>query len=263
MNKLEFIKRIKYSPHIEASLYDLIRQYSVVHLYDVPAEKEYSRFYAELAQSIGYFIAKEEDPNTGQVSDDAWTTIKYVPEKANTYKHSNTRQPLHTDYSYIPFNLDVTFFYCEHQARFGGATTFLDPQLLVTLLQEFKPELYQKLTTRDVHLGRSDDPLINNTVQVINFDEEGLIINWNYYRVSTDNNQEVLDMAEEFQQFLEQMVVGGGLTVPVQLKRGEAVFIRDKRLLHGRNAFLGNRHLCKGAIAIHNIEETKQAMEGH
>jgi len=261
MTHLKFFKQQQYHDRIFEELPELIHEYAVVHLKDVPDLKDQESFYAKMANNIGYFINKDEDPQSSKISH-SWTDIRFIPERSNqAFKHSNLRQPLHTDYCHVPFSFDVTFFFCKEQAPYGGATTFIDPQLIVNLLQEYQPELYGELTTREVLLGRGDAYWSNNNVKILDFDEEGPVFNWNYYRVKDSNSHETLQMAEEFHYFLEQIIIGGGLTTPVKLQQGEGVFIRDTRVLHGRDAFLGNRHLCKGAIAIYNIDETKRAVE--
>ena len=194
--------------------------------------------------------------------DKEWTAIKYNRSKSTgAYKFSNLSHPLHTDYSYIPINLDVSFFFCLEKAKHGGATIFVDPKLLIELLRSYEPDLYRDLTEKKVILSRGDSPLARNEVITINFDEKGPLLNWSYPRVSKENPTDVLKMADAFHEFLETRVVRGGLGFPVCLEIGEAIFFQDKRVLHGRNAYFGDRCLMKGAIAIFEIEKTRQIVE--
>ncbi len=69
-------------------------------------------FYRKLAAQCGIPLIYEEDPVSGEVNLNKWTEIVYDPEKsADTYKHSNTAQPLHTDYGYFSFEIYSSFFY--------------------------------------------------------------------------------------------------------------------------------------------------------
>jgi hypothetical protein len=63
-----------------------------------------------------------------------------------------------------------------------------------------------------------------------------------------DNTAEVLEMCDQFHNFLEKKIVEGGLLFPVYLKPGDAAFFQDDRLLHGRNSFYGARTLIKGGF---------------
>ena len=69
-------------------------------------------------------------------------------------------------------------------------------------------------------------------------------INWNYFRAEKN------DIVESFHNFLEKIIFQGGLFNPITLKEGEALFFWDNKVLHGRNSFVGNRHLKKAAIYV-------------
>ena len=83
---------------------------------------------------------------------------------------------------------------------------------------------------------------------MIDYDHAGMLVNWNYFRAIDNSDPENKEMIEAFHQFLEQKVLLGGLVTPYLLKKGEGVFIHDRRVLHGRHSFIGKRHLNKGAI---------------
>ncbi|NJR44015.1 hypothetical protein HC761_00640 [bacterium] len=86
--------------------------------------------------------------------------------------------------------------------------------------------------------------------RVIRYDEQGPLLNWNHFRISKENNQNVVDACHRFYEFTEKKIFEGGLLMPLTLKPGEAVFFHDERVLHGRNAFLGDRCLIKGGIDL-------------
>ena len=258
MKPLNFFKELEYTAEIRKAIKETVQNSIVTHLKNVPPEINLDELYQDLAHRIGYFIHLDENPQTASLKDNAWTAIKNNSEKSQqAFKYSNKRQPLHTDYGYVPLNMDITFFFCLKQADHGGATVFLNPGLLISLLKEYEPELYKELTSTDVILGRAGAPHSTNTTKIIDFDKLGPLLSWNYYRVSDQNSQPVKDMAKRFFDFLEEKIEAGWLAKPVILKKGEAVFMQDKRLLHGRNAFFGDRWLMKGAIGIQNVERTK------
>ena len=66
--------------------------------------------------------------------------------------------------------------------------------------------------------------------------------NWNYFRAEKCN------VVEDFHAFLENRIVQMGLLSNVSLRKGDAVFFNDQQVLHGRNAFIGERWLRKGGI---------------
>lgn len=217
-------------------------------------EAEYDSYYKTLAQKVGKTIIYEEDPITGEIRPNHWTKIEYIAgEEENTYKHSNYAQPLHTDYGYFSFEIFCSFFYCEKQAEFGGATTFIDVDDIVSVLQSTNTELLEKLLITKIHFGRKDNPLAHNDDFILQKDEIGWKINWNYYRAKEDKTNSYL--VEEFKSFLDTYIEKSGELINLKLQPGEAVFFHDRRILHGRNSFVGKRILNKGAIATFIPEE--------
>lgn len=206
------------------------------------------QFYQQLAAKAGYPLICEEDPLTGKLSWGSWTEIKYE-KGVNTYKSSNTHQPLHTDYGYFSLTLDWSFFYCLEQAVFGGATTFIDVDTLVEMLGALDPVLLQKLVSVELSNGRSGNQFASKKDTVLKKDTSGeWLINWNYYRAKNDS--ENAELVESFRHFLETYVERSGELLQLKLKPGEGVFFQDRRVLHGRNSFVGTRHLNKGAICL-------------
>jgi len=237
--------------HTSQSVADFINLYSshkLIHV--IPDSKivDFGQYYRELAKQIGIPVIYEENPLTGEIKANKWTEIKYDKIRAaDTYKHSATSQPLHTDYGYFNFEIETSFFYCVEQAEFGGATTFLDVDLLVDLLTKNEFGLFQKLQQTKIHFGRMDNPIANFKGFILSKDELGWKINWNYYRAIV--NQENMAIINEFKLFLDIQIEKSGELKEIKLKPGEAVFFKDRRLLHGRNSFIGNRQLNKGAVA--------------
>ena len=245
-----FLKVLKYSPAADfaAQFKETLKLYKIVHLVDVPADTNYKDFYGTLVEQVGEILNVDEDVKTGNAnSQERWTDVRYDKSLDFTFRHANTRQPLHTDAAYMNFEMDVNFFFCMENAQIGGATTFFDSDDLISILEQYEPALYNQLKTVEVVFAKGEDQ--RKVRKIIDSDARGIKLNWNYYRVLPENNsKEVVAMCEEFHTFLEGKIVGGGLLTEVYLKPGEAAFFQDDRILHGRNSFYGNRTLIKGGF---------------
>ena len=212
-------------------------------------------FYTNLSDSIGEIFNEDEDILTGERKDNRWIDISYDPDLQDRYRSSNTRQPLHTDDSYVELGDEksLQFFFCESRAAFGGATTFFDlPDLVACMKSDGEDELLNRLLTTIVHFDKAGNKKIR---KIVDQDEKGYLANWNYYCIDKENNTpEALALCEDFHAFLESRIIQAGLVMPVQLEKGDAVFFHDDRILHGRNAYFatqkGERCLIKGKIIL-------------
>lgn len=245
----KFLTQVSYSasPEFYEPLKQTLREYKIVHLVGVPEGIDYKQCYSELVDKLGHIVNVDEDIQTGSAkTQERWTDVRYDKENAFTFRHSNTRQPLHTDAAYTDFDLDVNFFFCVEQAEVGGATTFFDSDDLCYILEKYERALFDQLKAVEVRFGKGDNQYKQR--KIIDSDERGVRLNWNYFRVLPDNPKDVLNMCEAFHKVLEDKIVAGGLLTGVTLKPGEAVFFQDDRILHGRNSFYGNRTLIKGGF---------------
>lgn len=238
-----------YNPENKSAQFlKIFEQTKVIHVRKSIFNNTISSFYKDLASQCGIPLVYEEDPTTGKINFDKWTEIKYVPEKStDTYKHSNKFQPLHTDYGYFSFEIFASFFYCSEQAEFGGATTFIDVDAVAGILKQVDVKLFESIQKQKIHFGRSDSPLAHNNDLILQKDELGWKINWNYYRALKDENNQTL--VADFKAFLDHYLEKSGELKELKLQPGEGVFFHDRRVLHGRNSFVGNRQLNKGGIA--------------
>lgn len=219
-------------------------------------------YFRELSAQCGIPLIYEEDPITGKIDMNKWTEIKYEPEKINdSYKSSNKSQPLHTDYGYFSFEIYAAFFYCVTQAKFGGATTFIDVDTIVEVLKSVNTSLFDELQKQSIHFGRKDNPIANNDDYILQTDELGWKINWNYYRALGDIQNKGL--IEDFKGFLDHYIEKSGELKELKLHPGEGVFFQDRRVLHGRNSFVGDRQLNKGGIALKVPEQVVQLISSN
>ena len=229
----------------------------VVHLSDFKPDLPVHEFYSRLSETIGKIHAADEDIATGQQTGNRWIDITYNPEIPDRYRSSNTRQPLHTDDSYVELydEVAVNFFYCASKAKLGGATTFIDLTTVVDCLKlDGETELLDELMRTDVIHSKGG---MRKVRKPLDQDGEGYLANWNYYCLDrTENTPEVLDLCERWQKFLETRIMESGIIMPVVLQEGECVFFHDDRVMHGRNAFFaefpGQRSLIKGKIILNN-----------
>lgn len=226
--------------------HSLFEQHKVVHV--LAPNEDLDSYYRNLAKDCGIPLVYEEDPVSGEINMNKWTEIKYEPEKASdSYKSSNKSQPLHTDYGYFSFEIYAAFFYCVTQAKFGGATTFIDADIIVEILKNEAPALFEHLQKTKIHFGRKNNPLAHNDDFVFSKDALGWKINWNYYRALGDEQNKAL--VEDFKDFLDTYIEKSCELKELRLQEGEGVFFQDRRVLHGRNSFVGDRQLNKGGIA--------------
>ncbi len=258
---MEFFKKINYKNAAESTeeLRAAVPHYKVIHLagynFDIPAED----FYTQLSETIGKIHAADEDIATGQLTGNRWIDITYDPLVPDRYRSSNTRQPLHTDDSYVELNGQdaLQFFYCAANAKVGGATTFIDlPNVVECMEIDGQQALLAELMATDIVFSKGG---IRKVRKAIDRDNLDYLANWNYYCIDRqENSEKVLDLCERFQNFMEERIMNAGIITAVALKKGEAVFFHDDRILHGRNAFFaefpGQRSLIKGKILLKDSE---------
>lgn len=242
---MEFFYQYDYAK--SESFSEIFNQFKVVHVINVPNESR-DEVFRKLALSAGYPLIYDEDPISGKLVSGKWTEIKFDEAKnGSSYKYSNSFQPLHTDYGYFAMEIYASFFFCEAQAHFGGATTFIDLDLIVKILEDLNPQLLIDLQEITIRNGRGNDSISQNTSKILYKKEGEWNINWNFYRIHP--TEQSLPVIQDFKHFLDHFIEKSGELKEVKLKVGEGVFFHDRRILHGRNSFIGNRHLNKGGIS--------------
>jgi alpha-ketoglutarate-dependent taurine dioxygenase len=215
-------------------------------------------FYDECFEHIGLPAQLAEDVTVGgrddQRTGEIWTEVRYDPNFPDAYRHSLNAQPLHTDGSYIPNFPNATLMACVRNAGQGGETTFIDGDDVVKALEIEAPDLLRSLTQRTIAHARTGD---RRDEKVIDLREDGVWVNWNYYCVDPDIDDEGKVMAERFFRFLMSSPLIKEHTVPIKLAQGDAVTWKDRRILHGRNGFVANREserfLWKCAVDVGNF----------
>ena len=217
-----------------AEVLEGLRIAKIVQTIGVDKTIDLDQFWDRVSEQIGDCLLLSEDPFTGQRIGKKWGEIRYDPAIPNAYRHSKNAQPLHTDGSYVGDSPYISFFYCINQAAEGGATVFYDSEELITLLKAKDPKLYQDLCNTSIRFAKDKD---FKHRPIIEFDDRGPNLNWNYYCIDPEESNFAKELVERFHAFLQTKVVGEDLTYPIKLNPEEAVFFHDNRLIHGRKSF--------------------------
>lgn len=221
-------------------------KYVAYNIYNLPINIDYVSLYEDIAESLGN--VKTCHPVNNKST--KFSKSRDIKPDPNLYHYfaSQTRQPLHSDYAYYEETSapEWLMLYCLENSEYGGKTHILTVKTLREILKKYNPELLESLNI-DVNWkynGIDGDkehfkPLLN-----------GNKINWNYWQIKEDlNSRKVLDVKEKFHKFLEEIIVAGEIyDLSKVWKPGDCIIFNDKRVLHGRSAFLGNRWLKDHAI---------------
>jgi alpha-ketoglutarate-dependent taurine dioxygenase len=221
------------------------------------ATPEDDAFYRALGDDLGRFHFLDEDAVTGELSRSGWLDVRYDADLAarSAYRYGNGRMPLHVDGAYSDVDFDVFFLRCQTAARFGGATFVVDGEVIVDYLSMHDPALLRSLLGTEVQFVKGER---SATRAVLAYDGDDLVFNWSSTRIAPDNAASVLEMCARFDRFCEDRLVDGGLVTPIRLAPGDAVFVHNRKVLHGRYAFWGERCLLKGVVDLDPIVATRQ-----
>jgi alpha-ketoglutarate-dependent taurine dioxygenase len=248
---MKFFTEVEYTRGTEMRerLVRALAEYKVVHLQGVPHEGGLDTFYHHLAESMGNFLFKNENPVTADLDSEGWIDMRYDQAMAtnHAYRHGNGRMPLHMDGVYTDVKFDIILLFSAEAAKWGGATTFIDGETIIEFLEDYDADLLSRLRSTPVLTSKGN----KSKFWPIIFEEDGMpAFNWNMPRVDKTNSEEVWDICRAFDEFCEKRLVDGGLMTNCSLQKGEAVFFHNRLVLHGRNSFYGDRCLMKGAIAL-------------
>jgi alpha-ketoglutarate-dependent taurine dioxygenase len=160
----------------------------------------------------------------------------------------STRQTMHSDYAYYEAaeSPEWLMLYCLKPSEYGGETHILTVDSLREILGKYNSELLEKIQIgiNWKYTGIDGDKVHSKPLL------SGGLINWNYWQIKSElNTKEVMDVVEEFHDFLENIIVAGGIYDFSKVwKPGDCLIFNDKKALHGRSAFLGDRWLKDQAI---------------
>lgn len=230
------------------------KKFKIISISNLPSynKKEINYLYSNIKKSNNSFFKINEDEDKEHID------IVYKENDNSTFKFSNKRQPLHTDYAYSQREdgmIQCAFMYNIESSKIGGYTTFLDSEKLVNILKQYDLKLYEKLIIHEVKFNKDVTFNIKKSYKtskiITKLKNKQHIINWNYYRYSKNNTEEVIKLCEEFHFFLEEYIVNGcNFDLIYSWNKGDCVFWNDSSVIHGRSSFIGNRHLVKSGISI-------------
>lgn len=217
-------------------------------------EKNIRDYYDSFFSAIGEFLPYAED---GRVKDrskgrtgEVWMEVRNLSSVKNSYRHSTSAQPLHTDGSYIP-DFPTTIMVCLSNANKGGETIFVDIESALKDLKSFNIKLYDSVTSEEILHERSGESRISNIFYV----KDGILkVNFNYYCVSDNNPAHVSKFTKELLDYfisIEQNQREEVNVLNIKLETGDCVIWKDDEVLHGRKAFFtskdSDRFLWKAA----------------
>jgi hypothetical protein len=227
----------------------------IFHLISKNEKKNIKEFYEKVGNKLGKYKYLAEDVKLGDRSDQKankiWMDVRYDSNIKDAYRHSSNSQPLHTDGSYNPDFPNATIMCCISNSVDGGETIFLKLENIVEILKRENSKLLDFLFTEKIIHERSG---YEKKCQILSIKNKKLEINFNYYCISKKNSKRSLDNIKKFFDFICTSQKIKNFILPVKLNSGEAIFWKDKEVLHGRNKFKpkkdSDRFLWKAAIDI-------------
>ena len=243
MNKILYhIDMSKSQQDIKSELDKVWGEYMAYHIYNVP-EMDIEKTYENIAESLGTIrLCHSVNGKTTKFSKSR--DIKPNPDLYH-YFAANTRQPLHTDYAYYKQDEapEWLMLYCMSPSEFGGKTHLLSTQTLTTILKKYDPTLLEdiKANVKWEYTGDDGDKIHQKPIF------NGKQINWNYWQIKEElNSKKVMKTREKFFNFLEKKIVDGGIYDFSKIWNvGDCLIFNDRLMLHGRDAFLGNKRWLK------------------
>lgn len=165
----------------------------------------------------------------------SFTTVSIRPDALDRAQgvtaYSRTHQPLapHTDSSYLPRPHELVAFQCVIAAREGGANTMVPVDDILT---ELSPDDRARLMEPVFPFGRVTDAILRE-------DATGMTVR--YYRAQIDRAaaggqplaSSDVALLDRFDTMLERLAGRAEFT----LAPGEAVFMNNTKVLHGRTGF--------------------------
>jgi len=199
------------------------------------------------------FEAVAEDNEGRKLEYTGGIKINYDPNLSNsTFRHSNRRQPLHTDASYLCPVTHVQFMICAQPCRRGGLTHFIDAERVAEIMAIVDPKLLDELERTQV---RHAKPGQSRQLPILWPAFGTYFVNYNYYPFDKSQPKEVVALGERFFEFCNNVLFEGSMfDLEHVWQRADCVFWHDHLMLHGRSAFVGDRCLIKNGMRIYDKE---------
>ena len=217
-------------------LLKLIREYGFALVHGVPGTRE---DFDRMVRRIGY----PRETNYGHFSD------LVAAEVVKTLSNTKHRIPLHTDEGYRHANPGMLAFQCLSSSADGeGATLLADGFNIATHVRDNHPEAFELLSrvsivSRRYRAGEMD---LRSASPVISVDYEGRIQGVRFNERSAaplDVPAELVKPVYEALRVWQTLANDPAFQVRILLVPGDFVVFDNQRVLHGRDAFGGHRHL--------------------
>lgn len=231
---------------------NLFAQAKVLRVVAAGVDRDPLAFWREAGETLGLSARLLEDSLTGEpmAADNTpqagWMDVRFEPDRLDTYRHANVGQPLHSDGAYATDVQDIGLFYLQRQASEGGESLFVDAADIARRAAALDPELRRRLFETEVKFGKGS---VGRATPILREIGGRLKINWNWFRVVTDQGEAVAALREDFRRFLEDMVERDEAVAAFRLEAGDAVLFRDDEVVHGRRSYAaqisGDRLLWK------------------
>lgn len=177
------------------------------------------------AESLGNIYQQKDDKNNN-----GYVTLK--PDKTiNKYGFSNHHLFPHTDRSNMENPPDYAILWCEKAADHGGESTILDAE-------EYLLPVLEKANFSAIFASENSPELIQKSL----YDKETGTFRFR-------NDDFIYFPPSKLHTFnkLLEIIKKNQITLP--LKDGHALIVDNQRMLHGRQAFLGNRTMHR--VLVH------------
>jgi len=177
----------------------------------------------------------------------------FAPSKTTTegkdLAETGNEMSLHTDYTYWHTPPLMTSLYCVANDAAGGDSIIVDGFRVVNDFRQQYPDYFQLLTQTPVQFKQVYTEWqysYSRTQPILELDEFGHIARINFANSHSYNWQLPFDQMEKFYAAYTAFFLL--LKNPVyqycfRLEPGDLLLMNDSRIMHGRKAFTGNRHL--------------------
>lgn len=152
------------------------------------------------------------------------------------YIYNNKSQPLHSDFGYSNNEPDIILLYCEKQAETGGESIIVTCDSIINHLNNTHGNIYKILYEEDSITYIRE----NNAVTKSFFCKRKSIDNISFSLFSNKILAKSNDHASLFNEIINYTHKTENQTW-LKINHGDCLILNNRRVLHGRNAFYGDR----------------------
>jgi gamma-butyrobetaine dioxygenase len=225
---------------LEAML--LLRDYGFVRFQGVPVTPDGLE---GVASMIGYAV---RDTYYGRVFD-----IR-VEEGSSLMSSTNATILPHNDEGWRAVPLGIVMFHCiDASADGGGQNNLIDGFRVCEALRAQDERAFDLLSRVTWTFFRSIPGEVESRSEgrIISTDQDGNVVGLRYpfrFRAPLDMAEDVIEPVYDAIRKLMRLIYGGDFDVTFGLRPGEVLAFDNHRLLHGRTAFMGRRHIRFGYV---------------